>query len=275
MAAPNRVDGARSISGTRLHGSCLVRLTYLDDAGLFNKAQEPFIVIGAAVIDADKQLIAVEDHIESLVRKHIPEKDWDGFVFHATELWSGGKYFKREEWPKEKRLAILEDLAAIPKQFDIPITFGFQAREFMRPSFYPPHYTDRDRELQGHVDAFTRCCETVEHFMRECTEDEITLLIFEDRDSVRQLVKEAHALYRDPKRMKAFGHFLYFPFTKIRDTVHFAKKSESRHLQIADTCTFIIKKHLMKDPAIAPFYEALKPLLLVLPKGEPEWAPPS
>lgn len=42
-----------------------MRLTYLDDAGLFNPKQEPFIVIGGAIIDADKQLIPLRSTLKA------------------------------------------------------------------------------------------------------------------------------------------------------------------------------------------------------------------
>jgi len=75
-----------------------MRLTYFDDSGLFNSKQEPFIVVAGVLIDADKQMIAVENHLLDLVKKHIPKQDQDGFVFHAMELWSGSRYFSKDSW---------------------------------------------------------------------------------------------------------------------------------------------------------------------------------
>lgn len=260
---------ALSIAGVPLEGNRLVRLTYLDDSGLFNEKHDPFLVIGGVIIDADRQLVAVEDHIEELVRKHIPEKDWDGFVFHATELWSGSKYFDRVNWSREKRLLILQDLAMIPSKFDLLVTLGFQDRKLLKP---PSHWDLKTKELSAHIDVFARFCETVERYMREFAPDEVTLLIFEDRDTIREITKHAHAMFRDSNRVSAFGSNLYyFPFSKIRDTIHFARKKESRHLQVADACTFIIKKALMKDKIIWPFYQLIKPQMLVIPTPLDRW----
>jgi hypothetical protein len=106
----------------------------------------------------------------------------------------------------------------------------------------------------------------VEDFMRDCT-NEIALIIAEDRDIVRRAVKEALALYRSPEQLKAWGldkkHLL--PFRRIRDTVHFARKPESRHLQLADACTFFIKGHLNRQVKGDFLYTELKPMLLVFP----------
>ena len=105
--------------------------------------------------------------------------------------------------------------------------------------------------------------------MREAASDEITVLIGEDNDAIHAVAKMAHQHYRDPNWVKETAHLLtYFPFERIRESVHFAKKSESKALQIADMCTFIIKRRLMNDPHIGPLYEALEPMMVVLPKPE-------
>src|SRR4051794_26608716 len=116
---------ARSISGVPLNGNRLVRVAYLDEAGVSNPNHEPFLVVGGIIIDADRQMIAIEDRIDEICSDHIPEEDREGFVFHATELWSGGSYFDRKTWPREKRHQISMDIISIPRDFDIPISFGF------------------------------------------------------------------------------------------------------------------------------------------------------
>jgi hypothetical protein len=47
----------------------------------------------------------------------------------------------------------------------------------------------------------------------------------------------------------------------IIDTVHFAGKSESAPLQIADACAFVIKRHLMEKEDAATFFGTLRPQL--------------
>ena len=160
-------------------------------------------------------------------------------------------------------------MASIPAQFDLKIAFGFQAREFIKNYEFPPDTTAKDRELIPYSDTVARFCQMVEKFMREHCNEEVTIIIAEDNQIVRSRLKKAHAQYRDPIRMKKINpKFSYFPFQRIRDTIHFAKKNESAHLQIADICTFIIKRRLMEDEHIRPYYAAIKPQMLELPKGE-------
>src|SRR5215204_1657970 len=122
MNAPAFFGHARAFGGAALEGESLVRLVYVDEAGISNRRHEPFLVVAAAIVDADKKLIALERHFDKLVERHIPEEHRGEFVFHATELFNGGgKVFKRPlpneqnpQWPIERRLKIADDLADIP-----------------------------------------------------------------------------------------------------------------------------------------------------------------
>jgi hypothetical protein len=49
----------------KMCGETEVRLIYLDEAGVSNKAQEPWLVVGGVIVDADRQLVAWK---ESLLR---------------------------------------------------------------------------------------------------------------------------------------------------------------------------------------------------------------
>ena len=92
-----------------------MRFAFLDEGGISKK--EPYIVVGGIVVEADRQLLALERELENLVRKHIPEDKRQGFVFHATDIWSGVKFFRdRQAWPLEKRISILRDLADLPRE---------------------------------------------------------------------------------------------------------------------------------------------------------------
>jgi hypothetical protein len=75
-----------------------VRLVYVDEAGLSNAAQEPFLVVGGVIVHADGQLLTVEDRLDQLVNEWIPADQQEGFVFHAKELFNGGgRVFRRDD----------------------------------------------------------------------------------------------------------------------------------------------------------------------------------
>ena len=144
-------------------------------------------MVAAIIIEADKQLVAVEQHLDAITEKHIPKADRPGFVFHATDIWSGKKYFRdREIWPLEKRLALLDDLAAIPAQFDLPISFAGFIKEKWDDTRFPRKPTPGEKDEAMHTLAFAHCCDGVEMFMRTCAPDEITMLIAEARPAIER-----------------------------------------------------------------------------------------
>jgi hypothetical protein len=106
--------------------------------------------------------------------------------------------------------------------------------------------------------------------MRKAIPDEITILVAEDRDSVRKSLKETIAIFRNPRAVQELGLDAdFFPFKKIKDTVHFAKKNECRLLQLADICTFVARQHFLNNKYNHRFWNALKPMLIWHPRQAP------
>src|SRR6266849_3413019 len=89
------------LGGGPLLGDNLVRMIYLDESGI--SATEPYVVVAGVIIHADKQWKGLEKYLLDMVDELIPPAMRDNFYFHATELFSGGKRFDRNSWPKEKR----------------------------------------------------------------------------------------------------------------------------------------------------------------------------
>ena len=246
-----------------------MRIAYLDESG--TSRGEQLAVVAGLVIDGDNQLIAVEEHIERLVDKHIHEDDRKEFFFHATNIWSGTKYFAdRDLWPLDRRLEILHDLVEIPEQFDVPVVFGYCPRDELITA--PPDFTvdERARDAVVHSIAFFECARVVEKIMRELWPDEVALLIAEDRPAVRDTVRDLHSWMRGGKAHGYGAAADYLPLSHIRDTVHWAGKMQSRHLQLADICAFVIRGHLAKHPHNPPLYSKLRPMMAVYPKTDDE-----
>jgi uncharacterized protein DUF3800 len=247
-----------------------VRLIFIDEAGLSNPEQEPFLVVGAVIVHADQKLIAVQRHLDRLVRHHIPREYQDDFVFHATHIFNGGgKVFKRAEkddpnpeWPLERRLKIATDLAAIPAKFQLPVTFGFVNRaEWPRAFTLPDGFKQRDKEAWCHASGFLVCAIQVDLWMRSNANDEICLLVVEDNDNSRRVLREAQRHHQGknlpglPKEARRI-----FPLRKIKQDPLFEPKRKSSVLQVADFCTYVFKRILMNpsDERYAPFYDAFR-----------------
>jgi hypothetical protein len=89
---------AGAFGGAPLVGTQLVRIIYLDETG--HSFKEPVAVVAGIILDPDKQWRLMADEIEGLKRR-VPDQFRDGFVFHATDLYSGGRW--RQSWPNESR----------------------------------------------------------------------------------------------------------------------------------------------------------------------------
>ena len=62
----------------------------MDEARIGNPAEEPYLVVSAVIVDADSQLLILEQYLKTMVEKHISESHRETFVFHAKELFNGG-----------------------------------------------------------------------------------------------------------------------------------------------------------------------------------------
>jgi hypothetical protein len=119
-------------------------------------------------------------------------------------------------------------------------------------------------DIAEHMVAFARAEIGIERQVREFPRDEICMLIAEDTDRVKQAVKQAHAILRDPDEIAngEFANMRGLPLVKIEDTPHFADKADSRPLQLADTCAFLIMRRLMRQETSQQFFEAIAPQLV-------------
>lgn len=138
-----------------------MRLAFLDEAG--TSKFEPVAVVCGVLVDGNKQQADVEEHLEMLVKKNIPEVDQEGFSFHLTELWSGSGYFKdKNKWPLKLRVPIMMDLSNIPQTFSIPILSGFSVKEDV-PTFEIKPGVKLNKEDIYHAVAFADSCAALEN----------------------------------------------------------------------------------------------------------------
>jgi hypothetical protein len=182
-----------------------MRLVYIDEAG--TSMTEPVLTVAAVVVDADRQLVALERYLDKLVGRWIPDHQRQGFIFHATELFNGthrgsGKPFERDhpDWPIERRLEIADQLAAIPTKFNLPITVGWVERSnFPGSPELQDHWQTRtpgQKAVIMHVLAFAACALKIDLWMRKNTQNEICMLIVEDHEQARSMLRESQKYHQ-------------------------------------------------------------------------------
>jgi hypothetical protein len=251
-------------------GENLVRIAFLDEAG--RSRQEPIIVVAGILIQGDRTYRKLVQRFDEIARQFLPEADQKGFVFHAKDIFHGaGRYFKdRDSWPMERRWPMLAALATLPREFGIPVVFGYLDKaEYRRVADRQLTAASRpaDRanvtDIAEHMVAFAHAEIGIERQMHQFPRDEICMLIAEDTDRIKQAVKQVHAILRDPDEIanSEFANMSGLPLVKIEDTPHFAAKADSRPLQLADTCAFLILRRLMRQENSQQFFEAIAPQL--------------
>ncbi len=218
------------------------------------------MVVGV-ILHADTQFAPLAARINETLDQHVPKAVREGFVFHATEVYSGGKRVDRDTWPFSGRIAFLEAMLGIPRALNLPISFGTCART--TPLSIPPGTAGKlariRPEHEHHVNAFLMFAASAENYLRRETDaDEIAMLICEqtevgkffpkvlarmkdkpvflDRGHLRPTVKE--------QETGVFDQMTEIYSSKIVETVSFASKKQSPHLQVADACAFAVRSWL-------------------------------
>jgi Protein of unknown function (DUF3800) len=269
---------ARSLSGHALHGSSLMRLVYMDEAGISNPKQEPFLVVAGVLIHADRNLIEIERYLDRLVAQYIPPEHQSDFVFHATELFNGGgRVFKRDDprYPLAVRLEIASRIAAIPRKFGLRLAFGYIERSSFPRSktvnvfeSLPPSA----KAVAAQVTAFTIASVQIDRWMRRNAPSEVCMLIVEDNHQARALIKQTHIYHQDRTQPRFLddGIAPFFPLRKIKEDPLFQNKKKGSLLQVADFFAYTFKRFLMNDKKAVGLIQENRPFFAALEYERPE-----
>lgn len=253
-----------ALGGGLLEGRNISKVAYLDEAGMSSKEHEPYWVVAGVVVDLDKQWSDLNSELY-VARAMLPDDMRDNFIFHAKELFNGGKHFPRKEWPMERRLPIINRLLGIPAKYGLPICWGMveKAKFPVEPLLRQP--TPMELTVGGYAMAFTHAAIQLEMWMREHASTEVAQITAEDRDSVRTAVRETIVALRQPGWATRQGiNEVYFPFKKIIDAPSFQLKTEASLLQIADMCAYVISRWARGLPHGQEHFDKIKGNLITL-----------
>jgi hypothetical protein len=217
----------------------LLRLVYLDEAGTTSGAS--WIAVAGVIVHGDQQWRDVDVRLAALIEKHIPEADRRGFVFHATDIFHGSRYFDRRNprWKsRERRWAILEDLAQVIADLSLPVVMGSVDKR--------PYIESLDLSTNNmHMWSALNCLYWADLWLNAFAPDEMATVVHEDGAAAKPYIKELVRACRYPEQLPEFGSLSLadaygLPFEHLIDTVHFVEKADARLLQLADLCAFMI-----------------------------------
>ncbi len=267
-----------AVGGDPLQGDRRMRFVYSDESGASFNA--PDLVTCGVIVDADRQLVALEDHLETIMEKHIPEADWGSFYFHAADIWNGNGYFEDcWTWPWARREPVLWDLVNTPEKFQLPVILGFQRRATFSHEDLPTNLTKADKEILVHVIAFLHMTVLTEQMVAQKWPGEVVQLIAEDRAEVRSAIAEVHKILRDKRLVRegllgigADSFVEHLPLRRIRNPVHFVLKDQSWPLQLADACAYFFRGYMAGNKRHIPFYAEVRKSMVIRPVEE-IWPP--
>ena len=166
----------------------------------------------------------------------------------------------------------MDDLASVPEKFGLPISAGSLRKTDASVRMKDDDFSQEEKDVSYHAIAFAMCTLEIEWALRTFYKDENALLISENNDLAKKMIKEVHASFKKedlPERLLSRANVIQemncFPIKRIRDTVHFAAKDECRLLQLADVCAFVIRGHLIRHKHNPRFYELLRGQILHAP----------
>lgn len=233
-----------------------MRVIYVDEAGI--SAREPRCVVAAVLVDPDTQYRSTLNSIKETFDRHVPEELRNGFHFHATEVFSGGKSIDRERWPLEKRLEFFKEFVSLPQRNGIPLAFSIIDKSWGIPF---PHGVDA--QLIYHGLAFEQCMERADSFLRKYLRGtEAGVVVCEDIPQHRKVLARLGLQLRDNpvflpsesfrpeigQRVLGMKPEAYeLRIDHIIDAPHFVAKKAAPILQLADACAFAIRRWVNKE----------------------------
>lgn len=223
-----------------------MKLIYLDESGTGDSAVEPNVVVAGVMVDADHQWKALERYLKDMADDFALPEDRDGFVFHAVELVHGGRRVSRVKYSREKREHFLQALCEIPRVFQLPVLCHRVSRQWMRERSVG---SDEDEIVSKAIlQASISCVQGAEQLMRaRALEREVALVIYEDNGKKNKRIRSFHNVFRS----QLWRDFLdkrqlqnLVPFERVIETAHFAEKTDSSALQVADVCAYVLGRLL-------------------------------
>jgi hypothetical protein len=225
-----------------------VRIIYVDEAGI--SSHEPITVVVGVIVHGDTQWIAAAHAIREALLRWVPTQLYDEFVFHAKDLVSK-KY--RGVWEFEKRLALLHQMMAIPREMNLPLAVGIGVKAKI-PVITSEWMGKLSKDEVAHAAAFGCSMAMVGKFLRERGGiREIGMVVAEDLPEMRAALKRTLLFLRLNERRvrlvkgtsesgEPISGDVQFSAREVVDTVHFAAKSEATFLQLADACAFGLRR---------------------------------
>ena len=204
------------------------------------------VVVAAVLINPDSQWDAVREDMDRLVREKVPEEKRSRFEFHAHNLFG--------QLGRASNKNLLTGLLSIPFRRSLLIFWGAVNRKAFAESTAGKATDPKHRAVLTQSLAFSLCAVRIENLMRSVIPGQKLLWIADN-------TRAGEAMKTTLKLCQEFPILPDIPFTQLDhviDTIYFGHSNESRGLQLADACNFVIRRHLIGKADIEPFYRLIE-----------------
>lgn len=247
-----------------------MRLIYTDEAG--TSAPEPVRVVAAVIVQGDEEHRNLTREFQKVLDECVPASVRDGFVFHAADVFGGGKGIDRQQWSFPDRLEFIKRVLGLMPEHSIPVAMGcvfagYHERILKHLDMPVPY------PVYDHVVAFGSCLERADAFLRKYLKGaEDGVVIAEDAPERRRVLRATGLRHRDRPLALQSDHFRQNEFERalgvapeaftyridhIIDVPHFVTKDGAALLQLADASAFAFRRCLAKQKGGDELLEAL------------------
>lgn len=239
------MSSLRSFGGGELRGDKLVRMIYMDEAGISNNGVENVVVMAGCILHMDSQWTPLRERFGELADKYVPAEHRDRFVFHAKDIWHGsGIVFNRDTYEGDRRQVLL-DLCRAIAEFEIGIVYGVSKKDVVAQLIsddgpVPAKVVAQVCYMAALADATAYANKWIERYAA----NEVTSVVIEDSPEFRRYGKLAFKAMRGDEMAKVIEEIVpgLNRLHHIIDAPSYMEKADAPALQLADVCAFLLRR---------------------------------
>jgi hypothetical protein len=239
-----------------------VRVAYFDIAGLGDKADK-VAVAAAVVLRPDTQWRSLDSMRHSILfNENLTARERANFEFHASKLFRP-KPDEFVKWGQEKRFRMLRQFLDWIPGMGLHVFYGAVNRADLESYLLRKDPRTKRDELNYRTQEYTflKCLGAVARWVCDDVIDEMVLCLADDTDvegrrregRPKILIKEGLRFWRN--RAPFLG---IIALAHVMDTVYFGASDDSLGIQLADSCSYFIKRHLMGKKDSEAFYRIIE-----------------
>lgn len=240
---------------------------YVDEAGTDETSP---VTIVAAVIVAPPFWTPLNARIAAIKDDCVLHEQRAGYVFHATDLFSGKN--GHEAWKVADRITLMKLMLGVFRELDIPFALGacFQGQERADHDEYVRRMYPALQRILGigakvnnvrfrHALALMKCLDSVDQFILRCAPaGDTAAVLAEDIPKTRELL----ANFTELVRQRSDGR-MGPKLERIAGGVHFAKKGTHPFLELADALAFTARRYLSRQSFGEELMNSIQPYMTV------------